>query len=167
MAGLGEACSHIGAILFYLQVAVKHRDMLTCTDKDNQWLPAYCKNLTCVPIAKVDFSSAVTKKRRMDEGRPSTTLALRRPRPAPLRPTDEQWNKFLDDAQASKLKPAFLSLVDGYAESYIPTAAKYKSALLCTLFNDCAAPSWQEVSEECDKLASGIRVEQEVGSMGM
>ncbi|KAH9379013.1 hypothetical protein HPB48_022287 [Haemaphysalis longicornis] len=49
-----------------------------------------------------------------------------------------------------------------WQESYIPTAAKYKSALLCTLFNDCAAPSWQEDSEECDKLERGIRVEQEV-----
>ncbi|CAN7988021.1 unnamed protein product, partial [Ixodes pacificus] len=98
----------------------------------------------------------------MDEGKPSTSLALRRQRPAPLRPTDEQWKKFLDDAQASNLRPAFFSLVGGYAESYVPTAAKYKSALLCTLFKDCVAPSWEEVSEECDKLASNIRVEREV-----
>ncbi|KAG0434416.1 hypothetical protein HPB47_019124 [Ixodes persulcatus] len=74
--------------------------------------------------------------------------------PASLRQTDKQWNKFLDDAQASNLRPAFLSLVDGYAESYKPTAGKYKSALL---FKECVTPPWEDVSEKCDKLASDIR----------
>lgn len=162
MAGLGEACSHIGAILFYIQVAVKHRDSLTCTDGENSWLPAYCKKLTCVPLSEVDFTSATTKKRRIDEGQASTTQVVRRPRPAPVRPSDEQWENFLDDALAANIQPAFLSLVDGYADAYVPTAAKCKSALLCSLFKDCAVPSWNEVLEECDNLASNIRVDPEV-----
>ncbi|KAH9366634.1 hypothetical protein HPB48_018162 [Haemaphysalis longicornis] len=41
MAGLGEACSHIGATLFAVETAVRIRDARTCTEKTNVWLPAH------------------------------------------------------------------------------------------------------------------------------
>ncbi|KAH7983161.1 hypothetical protein HPB52_009697 [Rhipicephalus sanguineus] len=41
MAGLGEACSHVGAVLFYLEAAVTRRDGRSCTDGQSAWLPPH------------------------------------------------------------------------------------------------------------------------------
>lgn len=162
MAGLGEACSHIGAVLFYLEVVVKHRDARACTEKDNMWLPAYCNNLECVPISKVDFSSATAKKRRIDEAQLSHLQALRSPKPAASRPDDQQWAQFLADVSSAGTKPAFLSLVDDYAEQYEPTASKYKTAVLSNMCKKGVQPSWDIILKECEKVASGIHIEPNV-----
>ena len=42
MAGLGESCSHIGAVLFYTEYATRIRDSKTCTEEKAYWLlPGY------------------------------------------------------------------------------------------------------------------------------
>ncbi|CAN7987264.1 unnamed protein product [Ixodes hexagonus] len=67
MAGLGEACSHIGAILIYLEVVVKRRDEQTCTeDKTNAWLPPQLQTLEGTPVVKIDFASSKIKKGRLN-----------------------------------------------------------------------------------------------------
>ena len=33
MAGLGESCSHIDAVLFYIEYATRIRDSTTCTEE--------------------------------------------------------------------------------------------------------------------------------------
>jgi len=44
MAGLGEACSHITAILYYLEPLAKIQGSRTCTQEECQWIiPAYLK----------------------------------------------------------------------------------------------------------------------------
>ena len=44
MAGLGESCSHVGALLFYVEAVVKIRDNKTVTqDKDYWMLPLLVK----------------------------------------------------------------------------------------------------------------------------
>ena len=46
MAGLGEACSHIGAILFYIDATVQIRDSKTVTQEKAYWmLPSACKGV--------------------------------------------------------------------------------------------------------------------------
>nr|XP_054925241.1 uncharacterized protein LOC126529597 isoform X2 [Dermacentor andersoni] len=65
-AGLGEACSHIGAILFYIQAVVQRRDGQACTDKENAWLPPPVRSLEAKPVSGVSFSSSKMKKRVID-----------------------------------------------------------------------------------------------------
>ena len=44
MAGLGERCSHVGAVLFYIEFAVNLRGSETCTKEKAYWLlPGYKK----------------------------------------------------------------------------------------------------------------------------
>ena len=55
MAGLGEVCSHVGAILFYLESA--NRTRLTCTQTSCVWKePAYVEAIPYVPIAELTLS---------------------------------------------------------------------------------------------------------------
>ena len=42
MTGLGESCSHIGAVLSYTEYATRIRDSKTCTEEKAYWLlPGY------------------------------------------------------------------------------------------------------------------------------
>lgn len=90
----------------------------------------------------MNFSSATAKKQRIDETQLSHLQALRSPEPAASRPDDQQWVQFLADVSGAGTKPAFLSLVDDYAEQYKPTASNYKTAVLCNMYKKGVVPSW-------------------------
>ena len=51
MAGLGEVCSHIASILFYLEAVVKIQGTSpTCTQEKCQWIiPSFLKNAEYLP----------------------------------------------------------------------------------------------------------------------
>ena len=67
MAGLGEACSHIGALLFAVEGTVKIRDSTTVTQEPAYWLiPTAMKSATYSEIKDIDFTSAKTLKRKFD-----------------------------------------------------------------------------------------------------
>ena len=57
MAGLGEACTHIGAVLYYLEIAMKVTSGTTC-----QWvIPSYQKAISYLPVKDIDFTPAKGK----------------------------------------------------------------------------------------------------------
>ena len=59
MAGLSEACSHIGAVLFALEAGVRMRQSVTCTqEKGKRLMPAYVREIPYLPVAEMDMSSA-------------------------------------------------------------------------------------------------------------
>ncbi|XP_059426209.1 uncharacterized protein LOC132160583 [Carassius carassius] len=46
MAGLSESCSHVGAVLFSIEVGVKMRDSASCTTEQCKWLmPSHVKKV--------------------------------------------------------------------------------------------------------------------------
>ena len=59
MAGLGEVCSHVGAILFYIEAV---RCAKTCTDVTCQWVvPTSVKSIPYAKIADIDFTRPKSK----------------------------------------------------------------------------------------------------------
>ncbi|XP_051996015.1 uncharacterized protein LOC127653381 [Xyrauchen texanus] len=66
MAGLSESCSHVGAVLFSIEVGVKMRDTASCTTEQCKWLmPSHVKKIPAVPVALIDFASAKAKKKSL------------------------------------------------------------------------------------------------------
>ncbi|XP_049513405.1 uncharacterized protein LOC125940835 [Dermacentor silvarum] len=61
MAGVGEACSHIGACLFAVDTGVRMRNDKTCTGKDNAWLPTYVEKVQFKRLKDIDFTSSREK----------------------------------------------------------------------------------------------------------
>ena len=67
MAGLGEACSHIAALLFYIEAAVKIRDSKTVTEEKAYWLlPSACKSIEYKDVREISFMSAKMAKKQLD-----------------------------------------------------------------------------------------------------
>ncbi|KAL3870825.1 hypothetical protein ACJMK2_038862 [Sinanodonta woodiana] len=67
MAGLGEACSHIAALLFSIEATVKLRDAKTVTEEKSYWLlPSSVKGVTYRKCSEIDFTSAKNLKKKLD-----------------------------------------------------------------------------------------------------
>ena len=65
MAGLGEVCTHVGAVLFYLEASAKVSS--TCTQEKCKWvIPSYQREIPYLPVKDVDFTS-VKGKQKMSE----------------------------------------------------------------------------------------------------
>jgi len=69
MAGLGEAFSHIVAILYLLGTLARMQETGTCTQEEYQWvvIPSYLKSTEYLPIKEIDFTFSRGKKRKLDE----------------------------------------------------------------------------------------------------
>lgn len=68
MAGLGETCSHITALLFYMQLRLEVEKAKSCTAVSNKWLPAHKRKVVPSPIAEMNFSSAQMRRCQLNVG---------------------------------------------------------------------------------------------------
>lgn len=125
MAGVGEACSHVGATLFAVDTAVRIRDAKTCTEKDNIWLPAHNPRAEYKRLRDIDFSSAQSKRKRMDSALPGCSTEDEPDLPAPSypvppAPTKEELELFHSRVEASGVKPAVFMVLPHYCEMFEP-----------------------------------------------
>ena len=59
MAGLGETCTHVAAVLFFLEALYRLQGKETCTEKQCEWImPKFQKNMEYLPLKGIDFTSA-------------------------------------------------------------------------------------------------------------
>ena len=66
MAGLGECCSHIASVLFYLEVWTRLNGKLACTQTKCTWiLPTYVKEIYYAPVKNIDFTSSKKLKQNL------------------------------------------------------------------------------------------------------
>ncbi len=68
MAGLGESCSHVSALLFYVDYAVRLRDSKTVTEKKAYWtIPGALKGIEYSEIKDIDFTSPKRMKKQLEK----------------------------------------------------------------------------------------------------
>ena len=74
MAGLAETCSHVGAILHWVETAIRVRNDTPCTSKENKWLmPTPTQSIPYLPLSEIDFS--VPKRQKVKSpSAPSATV---------------------------------------------------------------------------------------------
>ena len=65
MAGLGEACSHIAALLFSTEAYTRHMKNISCTSNPCEWLPPTMKNVPYAPISDINFSAPSAKRKKI------------------------------------------------------------------------------------------------------
>ena len=63
MAGLGEVCSHVGAMLFAVEAGVRMIKARTCTSVPCKWLmPSAVSKVPYAELKEIDFTASATKK---------------------------------------------------------------------------------------------------------
>lgn len=56
MASLDETCTHIAAVLFYLEAAARIQGKHACTQKKFEWImPSFLKNVEYLPVKNIDL----------------------------------------------------------------------------------------------------------------
>ena len=56
MAGLAETCSHVGAILHWIETAVTIQNNVACTSKENKWIMSTPKeNIPNLELREINF----------------------------------------------------------------------------------------------------------------
>ncbi|XP_043227776.1 uncharacterized protein LOC122384449 [Amphibalanus amphitrite] len=108
MAGLGESCSHVASLLWAAEAGVKKRDSLTVTDKKAYWvMPSAVSKVQPKPLRYIQFTPATSKpkaKHHMPVDGPS----------------QGELDSLFKALSQSGSKPAVLSLIEPYAEAYVP-----------------------------------------------
>ena len=126
MAGLGEACTHIAAILFHTETVSRMKGSTTCMQQECQWvIPSYQKDIPYVPLHKLDFSSAKSKKSKIDSTgtiassskKTTTTASVKK---VPHHPSPDELQSFYLKISQCNSKPAILSLIPQHAHDFVP-----------------------------------------------
>ena len=70
---VGKSCSHIGALLYWIEYAVWKRDGESCTSKVNKWIePLTTKKVPCLPLDAIDFTSSEKWMKLYEHGKSTT-----------------------------------------------------------------------------------------------
>ena len=127
MAGLGEVCTHIAAILFYLETSSWINGASLCTQQKCQWvIPAFQKEIPYLPVADIDFTSARAKKKKLDEAieNDSSRDSQKAMHPVDVvAPEPDELKSFLQKVSQCNSRPGILSLVPEFQGRYIPKSS--------------------------------------------
>ena len=125
MAGLNEVCSHVAAVLFYLETSVRISGLPSVTQQKCQWtVPAFQKKIPYSRIKDMDFSSSQAKKRKLDDPSSSSDFSLSifsKTSDKCGTPSASDMTAFYQKLSLCKTEPAFLSLVPPHSAQYIPS----------------------------------------------
>lgn len=149
MAGLGESCSHVASVLFYLEAWTKIHGKLSCTQVNCSWiLPSYVKeveyarvrdiNFTSAKKMKADLDSTIDRLSQLSEVDDCLDVRKNETKSVPA-PSEEEMDTLYAELNSCKFKPVALSLVDPYAESFV-----LKSRTIPTIL-DLSEPNYQDL----------------------
>ena len=161
VSGLGQCCSHIASVLFYLEMWTRLHGKLACTQVKCTWLlPSTVKQVDYARVKDINFSSAKKLKNDLDKSienvnspstvTPSETSPAGRTSVIQT-PSPDEIDEFYHSLSGSKIKPVCLSLIHPYCESFISSTRKIKA--LTDLFdNKYMELSYTDLLKECHKV---------------
>ena len=121
MAGIGEVCSHIAAVLFLVEANTRAKQNLSCTSLPCNWLPPSFRTVEFLPVSKIDFRTAQLKRKlALDDNPHSSTVMPSCKVQHVLKPTEAQLSDYYLQLKTMKHKPVILSLVEPYSDAYVP-----------------------------------------------
>lgn len=131
VAGCSESCSHVGALLFALELGYNAKEKQTCTSRANSWLPPSLKEVPFAPVKDIDFTPSDVKRRRIlgedeidaDDPPVSSTLNVR----SPL--DNESVKCFLSKIHEVFNEAAILRVVPEFADEYAAPSVDLPLAL--------------------------------------
>ena len=164
MAGLGEVCTHVGAVLFFVTSAVEIRSSRTVTQEKAYWLlPSGTKGINYEQVEDINFKSAKSLKKDIDCAI-SQTPPNKQTKPMTLPdvppPTDIELSTLFRGLHEIGTRPVILSFMSDYAEGYVPRQLSSKYPLLLSELRDEHAfhLSKNELFHKCEQVFESICV---------
>ncbi|XP_014676996.1 PREDICTED: uncharacterized protein LOC106816868 isoform X2 [Priapulus caudatus] len=114
MAGLGESCSHVGALLLKVEAAVRlGYTSSACTDEICQWNACFVSKVTGAPVSEINFYTEKAKERLHK----SKCKAKEEPSPS----TEQERDHFMSSIADSGV--VGLSGFTSHSDKFVPTTA--------------------------------------------
>ena len=122
MAGLGETCTHVAAVLFYLEALNRIEGEKTCTQGQCSWLlPTSLKSVQYLPIKDIDFTSSWGKKRKLDDMIDGCDVSEERHKlKEGTRPSYDEMASLFANLSVSGAMVGVLSVTPEYSDPYVP-----------------------------------------------
>ena len=114
MAGLAETCSHVGAVLYWIETAVRVRDTTTCTSKKNAWLMP-------TPVSEVPYLRL--KDMKCHDQQTLSTTSCKHP------PSAEELSLFYAELANCSKKSVVLSVIPPHNEKFVQSINHLPRAL--------------------------------------
>ena len=168
MAGLGETCTHVSALLFHIETTARIRDSRTVTGEAAYWkIPATARDygVSFLPIYQIDFTSAKTKKKVLDssicDDNSYVAQTLRTPKRVP-KPNQDNISQFLGKLAETGSKAAVLSIAPGHSAKFKPSAlhGKFPVALTELYQADNVQLSYSDLLTKCQNVELSVTIEQ-------
>ena len=157
MAGLGEACSHIAALLFAAEAHNRLKDT-SCTSQPCTWLSPNMKNVAYAPISDINFTAPTTKRKRVLDGKSSQKSQRGFMLPPP--PSKERIDSFIHELSKTG-KPALLSILLGYCDEYVVDHSVL-SLPLSALFDPSAMDlPYCDLLKKCEEVFKSLMITNE------
>ena len=158
MAGLREACTHIGAILFYLEAVCRFEEAKTCTQGLCAWNVPCLKKIEYLRTKEIDFTSVRGKKSKLDdplEGVSTVSEESAVTTNEGSRPTSDEFALFYKNISRQGTKPAILSLIPNYSDSYVPksTQPHFPRPLTALHSAEYIALNYHELLQVCEHVS--------------
>ncbi|KAK6186691.1 hypothetical protein SNE40_005976 [Patella caerulea] len=167
MAGLGESCTHVSALLFYIEAAVKLHTSKTVTEEKAYWkLPSQFKHVSYEEFKNIDFSSAASLKKTYDTNfaNEHTVINSTSKKTTEDLPTIDtpRFANFLKNLSEAPSKPAILSLMPKYSDVYVPEVLQGElPTVLTELFeNPSLSSNYKELLDKSYKIKIDVTEQQ-------
>ena len=170
-AGLGETCSHVASVLFYLEAWTKIKGKLACTQVKCTWiLPSFVGEVNYARVSDIDFTSS--KKRRANLDIQIENLSADGKSPSGIIPptsgkkvnsipraSNEEMATFYEELNKCKIKPVALSLVRPYSEQFVKKSRK--APTIPDLFDKkYTEHSYPELLKACSEVKLNLTPEE-------
>lgn len=152
MAGMGEACSHVGALLFYIEAGVRFLRDESCTDRKNVWIQPQMKDVEFNKIKDINFESPSMKLKK-----DSALKTRKRQRSLPdiAEPSDVELHQFYAELDSANLSSAVLMVVEPFNNKFVQDNDIIKE--LTNLYSiEYSGMNWQQLLEKCKDVVKSI-----------
>ena len=170
MAGQGSVCSHVGAILFYIQGVAEFKESQTpsCTSELCSWLPPSLKKVSFAPVKQIQFCAPAKRYTSMTSGHGShneaaTNAQLKKQQAKDAIPamSPDELQSFLVDIKSTGVNSAVLSTHPAFCDDSIPFSARMKPPLTSLYDEKFAELPYHLLLSKCDEIFSNISITQD------
>ena len=121
MAGLGESCSHVAAVLFYIEYGIRLQENSTVTQEKAYWMPPSVRGVGYKEITDIDFTSPKSLKRKADRALHSSCKPVQCASSTTYKhrfASDEGMDRFVAKLAATGVKSSILSIFPEYSKEF-------------------------------------------------
>lgn len=163
MAGLGEACSHIAALLFTVETHNRLYSDTACTSQLCAWLPPSLQSVNFAPISDINFTTPATKRKKAATHTPQKDCSEPSPRKKKFvvpSPSEEEMKTFFKELSKTG-KPALLSIIQEHCDDYVQDYSTLSTPLSALFEESCMSLPYSDLLKKCELVFNNLTITED------